>query len=82
MADGGNQTMVGVGGGVSVKRMGMGVALNASSVVQDVRSHVIARSEWNERRSNLQHDEEIASSGRRPPRNDANVVDFIDCVVK
>jgi len=74
--------MVAVGGGVSVKGIGMGVALNASKVVQDVRSHVIARSEWNERRSNLQHDEEIASSGCRPPRNDVDVVVFIDCVVK
>jgi hypothetical protein len=36
VAEGGNQTMVGVGCGVSVKRMGVGVAFNASSTAHEL----------------------------------------------
>ena len=43
VADGGNQTMVAVGCGVSVARVGMGVTFNASSTEQEVISIVIAR---------------------------------------
>ena len=43
--------MVAVGSGVSVKKMGIGVALNASNAVQEVISNVIARAQF--ARSNL-----------------------------
>lgn len=53
VADGGNQFMVAVGSGVSVAVSGVGVASIASNWAQDVNIHVIAKSECNERRSNL-----------------------------
>ena len=52
VADGGNQTMVDVGTGVSVAGMGVLVARNASTAEQDVRNIIIAR-RANARPSNL-----------------------------
>ena len=43
MADGGNQTMVEVGAGVSVAGRGVEVARKASMAEQDVKNIVIAR---------------------------------------
>jgi len=69
VADGGNQTMVEVGSGVSVAGMGVLVARRASTAEQDV-SNVIAR-RANARRSNPQLCKEIASSEEQErSRND------------
>jgi len=71
--------MVAVGSGVSVEKMGIGVAFNKSSEVQDVSIIVIARRAAARRHlrrtpvqvSNPQHDGEIASSLISfAPRND------------
>ena len=69
VADGGNQIMVAVGAGVSVAGAGVLVARNASMAVQEV-NNVIARSECNERRSNLMASWRLLRRGDRPPRND------------
>jgi len=70
VADGGNQFMVAVGSGVSVAVNGVGVASIVSSWAQDVKIHVIARSECNERRSNLLMRVGLLCRGEHPPRND------------
>ena len=86
VADGGNQIMVAVGSGVSVWLGAMGVASSASSVEQDERNIVIARSERNERRSNPQFNGRLLRrdacpggrcQGERPPRNDIEVENII-----
>ena len=60
MADGGNQTMVEVGSGVSVAVEGGAVPAEASSGEQEVRINVIAR--------RLEADKVIPRRNRRLPR--------------
>ena len=43
VTDGGNQSIVGVGSGVSVKTTGTGVAFNASNAPQEVSNNVSAK---------------------------------------
>jgi hypothetical protein len=43
VAEAGNQSMVAVGCGVSVKRMGVGVAFHTSITAQELINNVIAR---------------------------------------
>jgi hypothetical protein len=69
VADGGNQTGVEVGGGVSVGVRGIGVARSSSSsAAQDV-INVIARSEQSERRSNLPVNRRLLRFARTDMRN-------------
>lgn len=86
VAEAGNQFMVAVGSGVSVGVGAMGVASSSSSVEQDERNIVIARSERNERRSNPQFNGRLLRrdacpggrcQGVRPPRNDIEVENII-----